>query len=96
MRLARPTTQSKSVFELRAGLQIGAPVAGVHVADADEDRRADEGAPLLPEAGLVVGHFDGAVHVFEGNGWRALRRGDGCGGQGRLLGIRLEDSFQGC
>ena len=54
MRLASADDPEQAVFELRAGLQIGAPVAGVHVADADENGRADEGAPLLPETGLMV------------------------------------------
>ena len=35
------------VLELCARLQIGAPVAGIHVADADQNGRADEGAPLF-------------------------------------------------
>ena len=55
----------QAVLELRSGLQVGAPVAGVHVADADQDGRADERAPLLPESGLVVGNGDGAVHALE-------------------------------
>ena len=56
----------QSVLELRSGLQIGAPVAGIHVSDADQHCRPDEGAPLLPEAGFVRRHRDGAVHAFEG------------------------------
>ena len=42
------------VFELRAALQIGAPVAGIHVADTDQQRRADIRAPLLPEPRLIM------------------------------------------
>ena len=53
------------VLELRSGLQVGAPVAGVHVADADQDGRADEGAPLLPESGVGVGNGDGVMDTFE-------------------------------
>ena len=53
------------VLELRTRLQVGAPVAGVHVTDTDQDGGADEGLPVLPEAGLVVGHVDGAVHALE-------------------------------
>ena len=53
------------VLELRAALQVGAPVAGVHVADADQNRRPDERPPLLPEAGLMVRHLDGAVHPLQ-------------------------------
>ena len=43
------------VFELSAALEVGAPVAGVHVADADQQGGADVGAPLFPEGGAVVG-----------------------------------------
>ncbi len=57
----------QSVFELRAGLQVGAPVAGVHVADADQDCGADEGAPLFPESGFVVRDGDRAVDTIEGD-----------------------------
>src|SRR5208283_2109600 len=53
--------REESVFELGATLKIGAPVAGVHVADADEDGGADEGAPLLPESGVVMRDGNGTV-----------------------------------
>ncbi len=53
------------VLELRSGLQVGAPVAGIHVADTDEDGWADEGAPLLPESGVGVGNGDGVVDALE-------------------------------
>ena len=53
------------VFELGAGLQVGAPVARVHVADADQNGRADEGAPLPPETRLMVGNLDGAMHALQ-------------------------------
>ena len=65
IRLASADDPQQAVLELRAALQVGAPVARVHVADADQDRRADERAPLLPEAGLVVRHRDGAVHTLK-------------------------------
>ena len=65
IRLASADHPEQAVLELRAALQVGAPVARVHVADADEDGRADEGPPLPPEAGFVVRHRDGAVDVFE-------------------------------
>ena len=55
----------QAVLELRAGLQVGAPVARVHVADADQDRRADEGPPLLPESGVGVGNGDGVMDALE-------------------------------
>ena len=65
IRLARPTTQSRPYLNCAPRLQIGAPVAGIHVADADQNGRADERPPVLPEASLVVGHLDGAVHTLE-------------------------------
>jgi hypothetical protein len=46
-------------------LEVGAPVAGVHVADADQDGGTNESPPLLPETGLVMGHGDGTVYAFE-------------------------------
>src|SRR6266851_2204079 len=55
----------ESIFELRAARQIGAPVARVHVADADENGRSDEHPPLLPEAGLMMRHVHAAMHSFE-------------------------------
>ena len=48
----QPDHPQQPVLELSAALQVGSPVAGVHVADADQNRRPDEGPPLLPEAGL--------------------------------------------
>jgi len=56
----------ETVFELSAALQIGAPVAGIHVADADEEGGAEKGAPLTPEASLGTRSGDAAVHAFEG------------------------------
>ena len=55
----------QSVFELRPALQIGSPVTRVHVSDADQDGWADEGFPLLPEAGLMMGNLDGTVDIFQ-------------------------------
>ena len=51
------------VLELRAALKICAPVAWVHVSDADEDGRADEGSPLFPKAGLMVRDLYRAVNI---------------------------------
>ena len=62
--LASADHPEKSEFELRAALQIGAPIAGVHVADTDEDGRPDERPPLRPEAGLMRRHLHAAVHAF--------------------------------
>ena len=67
------------VLVLSAALQVGPPVAGVHVADADQNRGADESPPLLPKAGLMMRHIDGTVHAFQrhvaaalsARGWRA-------------------------
>ena len=61
----QPDHPQQPVLELRAALQVGAPVAGIHVADADQNCRADEGPPLLPEASLMVRHRDRAVHAFQ-------------------------------
>ena len=55
----------QAVFELGPGGEVGAPVAGVHVAHADQDRRPDECAPFPPEAGGVRRHRDGAVDAFQ-------------------------------
>src|SRR5258708_666349 len=71
------------ILELSAALEVSAPVAGVHVAYADENRGADKGAPLLPESGLMVGDVDGTVYALEGSmatgqniGSNTDRRGD--------------------
>ena len=53
------------VLELSATLQVRPPVAGVHVANADQNRRPDESPPLLPESGLMVRHLDGAMHPLQ-------------------------------
>src|SRR6266446_6677945 len=53
------------VFEPCAALQICSPVAGVHVADADQNRRSYERPPLLPESRLVVRHLNGTVDAFQ-------------------------------
>ena len=52
IRLGERDDPEQAVLELRAALQIGAPVARVHVADADEQRRPGERPPVPPEAGL--------------------------------------------
>ena len=59
------------VFELRAGGQVCAPIAGVHVTDADENGRADECPPFLPETGLMMRHRHGAMHPLQRHGRRA-------------------------
>ena len=61
----QPDHPQKPVLELRAALQVRSPVAGVHVADADQNRRPDESPPLLPEAGLMVRHLDRTVHSLQ-------------------------------
>src|SRR2546430_11584683 len=48
-----------------AALQVGPPVARVHVTDADENCRTNKGSPLLPEASLMVRGFDGAVDPLQ-------------------------------
>ena len=53
--LARPTTQSRPYLNCAPALQIGAPVAGVHVADADQQRRSNKRPPVLPEPAYAKG-----------------------------------------
>ena len=72
------------VLELGAALQVGAPVAGVHVADADQNGRPGKRPQLPPEAGLMVGHFHGAMHLFQGD--VAAGRGDGDAAAAVVLG----------
>ena len=55
----------QAVFELSAALKVRAPVAWVHVADAHENGRAYESAPLLPESGLMVRNLDGVVDALK-------------------------------
>ncbi len=50
----QPDHPQKPVLELRAALKVRAPVAGVHVADADQNRWPDKSTPLLPESRLVM------------------------------------------
>jgi hypothetical protein len=50
---------------LRAAGEIGAPVAGIHVTDADENCRTNECTPLLPKSRLMVRHVNRAVQAFE-------------------------------
>ena len=52
----------KTEFELRAALQVGAPVARVHVAHADEQGRSDKSPPILPETGRPRRHRHRPVH----------------------------------
>ena len=65
IRLASADHPQQPVLELRPALQVGSPVARVHVADADQKRRADKCAVLLPEAGLVRWQLDGAMHPLK-------------------------------
>ena len=55
----------QAVFVLRAAGQVGAPIARVHVTDADENGRPDKRPPLLPETGLMMRHFHAPVHAFQ-------------------------------
>ena len=57
----------QSVLILRAGLKIRAPIARVHVPDTYKNGRTHESPPLLPEARLVMGDLDGAVHSLQGD-----------------------------
>ena len=66
----------QAVLELRAALQVGAPVAGVHVADADQQRRAAERPVLAQEAGLGSGRRHRPVQPVE----RQARHRRGRGG----------------
>ncbi len=61
------------VPELRPALQIGAPVAGIHVADADEDGRPGKGPPLPPETGPMLRHADGTMYILQRTGGRRGR-----------------------
>ena len=42
--------RKQQIAELRAACQVGCPVAGVHVADRDQQAGADEGQQCAPEA----------------------------------------------
>ena len=55
----------KTEFELRAPLQIGAPIARVHVTHADEQGRPDKSPPVLPETGLARRHRHRPVHPLQ-------------------------------
>src|SRR6266851_1924599 len=55
----------QSIFVLRTTRQIGAPVARIHVSDADQNGRPNERPPLLPKASLMVRHRYAAVHPFK-------------------------------
>ena len=63
MKLARATTQSSPYLNCAPPARSVPQLPGIHVADADENRRAGESQPLPPEAGLVVRHRHGAVHL---------------------------------
>ncbi len=55
----------QAVLVFRSAGQIGAPVARIHVADADQDGRTDKGAPLPPKTGVVLRNVHRIVHSFE-------------------------------
>ena len=61
------------VAELRAAQEVGRPVAGVHVTDADDVGGAGEGEHAPPDGGMVG--ENGVVHVRERPGvqYRASR-----------------------
>ena len=63
----------EAVLVLRSRLEIRPPVAGVHVADADENRGPHEGPPLPEEPLGMMGDGDGAVDALEGGMAHALR-----------------------
>ena len=65
IKLASAHDPKQSVFELRAARQVGAPIARIHVTDADENRRPDKRPPLPPKTGLMGRHFDAPVHSFQ-------------------------------
>ena len=75
----KPDHPEQAELKLSAGLQVSAPVAGIHVTDADQNGGADEGAPLFPEPSLVRGHLYGAVNAFEGH------LSSGLGGETRIV-----------
>ena len=62
----------QAVAEARAAFQVGGPVAGVHVADADQVGRSGEGEHAPPEG--HAGGVHGGVDVGE-------RAGVGVGGR---------------
>ena len=62
----------QSVFELGAALQISSPVARIHVGHADQNRRAEVGGHLLPEACFMMGHFYAVMQSFQRHGTGTL------------------------
>ena len=69
--------------ELRATGEIGRPVAGVHVADGDDEARAEKSAHFAPDR-LARGHGDAAVDL--GQRGRVRGAAPGAGGRGDRLG----------
>ncbi len=53
----------QAVAEMRAAVEIGRPVAGVHVTDADEVGGAGEGEDAAPERAVVRAHA--LMHIRE-------------------------------
>ena len=60
----------EGVAQLGSRRDVGRPVPGVHVADADQVGRADEGEEPLPEGGALVQRH-GSVHLPQGRGIRS-------------------------
>ena len=85
----------QSILELRAALQVGAPVAGVHVADADENGRTYESPPLAPESGIVMRNGDGVVDALQRDVRAQWNRDDVRGGGRGVFLIAANSWFQG-
>ena len=54
----------EEIAELRAARQVGCPVAGIHVADGDQQPRPDEGQQRAPETG-VLRNADRPMHFCQ-------------------------------
>ena len=61
MQVGHQQDPEQAVAEARAAFQVGGPVAGVHVADADQVGGAGEGEHTPPEGHL--GRADGGVDI---------------------------------
>ncbi len=62
------------VIELGSPFDVGRPIAGVHIADADEIRRTQKGKQPLEETGIVNRHR--AMDVLQGPVGSAVQRPD--------------------
>ena len=65
IKLAKPTTQSSPYLYCEPPAKSVPQLPGVHVADAHQDRRADEGPPLSPEANFGIGNQHRAVQSLQ-------------------------------